>query len=45
MAMTTTALPLEHTVTWRSIGVATSSDGFNFTKYEQNLTWFPRNNL
>jgi hypothetical protein len=38
---------IEHTVTWRSIGVATSSDGFNFTKYEQNpiLTWFPRNNL
>jgi hypothetical protein len=38
---------IEHTVTWRSIGVATSSDGFNFTKYAQNpvLTWFPRNNL
>ena len=37
----------EHTVTWRSIGVATSSDGFNFTKYEYNpvLTWFPNNNL
>jgi hypothetical protein len=37
----------EGTVTWRSIGLATSSDGFNFTKYEQNpvLTWFPRNNL
>ncbi len=37
----------EHTVTWRSIGVATSSDGVNFTKYEQNpvLTWFPNNNL
>ena len=35
------------TVTWRSIGVATSIDGFNFTKYEQNpvLTWFPHNNL
>jgi hypothetical protein len=38
---------IEHTVTWRSIGVATSSDGVNFAKYEQNpvLTWFPRNNL
>jgi hypothetical protein len=38
---------IEHTVTWRSIGVATSSDGFNFNKYEHNpiLTWFPRNNL
>jgi len=38
---------VEHTVTWRSIGVATSRDGINFTKYEQNpvLTWFPRDNL
>jgi hypothetical protein len=37
----------EQTVTWRSIGVATSSDGVNFTKYEQNpvLTWFPNDNL
>ncbi len=38
---------VEHTVTWRSIGVATSSDGFNFTKYAENpvLTWFPENNF
>jgi hypothetical protein len=37
----------EGTVTWRSIGVATSSDGYRFTKYEGNpvLTWFPHNNL
>jgi hypothetical protein len=37
----------EATVTWRSIGVATSEDGINFTKYAQNpvLTWFPTNNL
>jgi hypothetical protein len=37
----------EGTVTWRSIGVATSSDGVNFTKYAANpvLTWFPKNNL
>jgi hypothetical protein len=37
----------EGTVTWRSIGVATSNDGIHFTKYAQNpvLTWFPKNNL
>lgn len=37
----------EGTVTWRSIGVATSSDGFSFTKYDQNpvLAWFPNGNL
>jgi hypothetical protein len=37
----------EETATWRSIGVATSSDGINFTKYAANpvLTWFPKNNL
>jgi hypothetical protein len=37
----------EGTVAWRSIGVATSTDGVNFTKYENNpvLTWFPNNNL
>jgi hypothetical protein len=37
----------EGTVTWRSIGVATSPDGINFTKYAANpvLTWFPHNNL
>jgi hypothetical protein len=37
----------EGTVTWRSIGVATSPDGINFTKYAANpvLTWFPNSNL
>jgi hypothetical protein len=35
------------TVTWRAIGVATSPDGINFTKYSGNpvLTWFPNNYL
>jgi hypothetical protein len=33
----------DETVLWRSIGIATSSDGIHFTKYEDNpaLTWFP----
>jgi hypothetical protein len=33
----------DETVLWRSIGVATSSDGIHFTKYEENpiLIWFP----
>jgi hypothetical protein len=33
-------------VMWRTIGVATSSDGLSFTKYAQNpvLTYFPTNN-
>ena len=33
----------DESVLWRSIGVATSSDGINFSKYEGNpvLTWFP----
>jgi hypothetical protein len=37
----------EETVMWRSIGVATSSDGIHFTKYANNpiLTWFPNNSL
>lgn len=37
----------EETVTWRAIGVATSTDGINFTKYTGNpvLTWFPTNNI
>jgi hypothetical protein len=37
----------DETVMWRSIGVATSQDGINFTKYEKNpvLTWFPSNNV
>jgi hypothetical protein len=31
------------TVTWRAVGVATSPDGLNFTKYAHNpvLTWHP----
>jgi hypothetical protein len=35
------------TVAWRSIGVATSSDGLTFTKYAGNpvLTWFPEAKL
>lgn len=35
------------TVTWRAIGVATSTDGIRFTKYAQNpvLTRFPNENL
>lgn len=35
------------TVTQRAIGVATSADGFTFTKHEQNpvLTWSPKNHL
>lgn len=35
------------TVAWRSIGVATSTDGVHFRKYEGNpvLTWAPRDNL
>jgi hypothetical protein len=38
---------VEGTVTWRSIGVATSKDGVHFSKYEDNpiLTWFPHNQL
>ncbi len=33
----------DETVLWRAIGVATSSDGIHFSKYEGNpvLTWFP----
>jgi hypothetical protein len=33
----------DETVLWRAIGVATSSDGINFTKYAGSpvLTWFP----
>jgi hypothetical protein len=33
----------DHTVMWRAIGVAVSSDGINFKKYTGNpvLTWFP----
>lgn len=33
----------DETVTWRAIGVATSPDGVNFTKYAGNpvVTWFP----
>ena len=33
----------DETVLWRSIGVATSTDGIHFTKYAGNpiLTWFP----
>lgn len=33
----------DETVLWRAIGVATSTDGHHFTKYEGNpiLTWFP----
>jgi hypothetical protein len=33
----------DETVMWRAIGVATSTDGIHFTKYEGNplLTWFP----
>jgi hypothetical protein len=35
----------DETVTWRAIGVATSPDGINFTKYTSNpvITWFPSN--
>ena len=35
------------TVTYRSIGVATSSDGLSFTKYRHNpiVTWFPYQGL
>jgi hypothetical protein len=35
----------DETVLWRAIGVATSPDGINFTKYNQNpiVTWFPSN--
>lgn len=35
------------TVTYRAIGVATSSDGLHFTQYAQNpvLTWLPNNHL
>lgn len=35
------------TVTYRAIGVATSSDGLHFTKYRHNpvLTWFPNQGL
>jgi hypothetical protein len=37
----------EGTVTYRAIGVATSADGVNFTKYAGNpvLTWFPNDHL
>lgn len=33
----------DETVLWRAVGVATSTDGIHFTKYEGNpvLTWFP----
>lgn len=33
----------DETVEWRAIGVATSQDGINFTKYADNpvVTWFP----
>jgi hypothetical protein len=33
----------DESVLWRAIGVATSSDGIHFSKYEGNpvLTWFP----
>lgn len=33
----------DETVLWRAIGVATSTDGIHFTKYDGNpiLTWFP----
>jgi hypothetical protein len=33
----------DETVLWRAIGVATSPDGMNFTKYDGNpiITWFP----
>lgn len=36
----------DETVLWRAIGVATSPDGVNFTKYEGNpiFTWFPNQN-
>jgi len=36
----------DETVLWRAIGVATSSDGVNFLKYEGNpvITWFPNDN-
>ena len=36
----------DETVLWRAIGVATSKDGIQFTKYEGNpiLTWFPNQN-
>ena len=36
----------DDTVLWRAIGVATSQDGINFTKSENNpvITWFPHGN-
>lgn len=36
----------DETVTWRAIGVATSPDGINFTKSNNNpvITWFPNEN-
>jgi hypothetical protein len=38
---------VESTVTYRAIGVATSTDGINFTKYSGNpvLTWYPTDGL
>jgi hypothetical protein len=36
----------DETVLWRAIGVATSTDGIHYSKYEGNpiLTWFPSQN-
>jgi len=37
---------VDDSVTWRSIGVAISPDGINFTKHSDNpvITWFPNGN-